>query len=363
MYVRFKKFRIAKSSTKKLICDSAIIYWAKEGPGGFGRSPSESELFALKIIYLFLPVANHYFDYLANLRHLFDSYAIEFESAAESLGILGSISFMFLILWVICRNYNEKGSAFFKTISRFSLSKKERDFISNLSAINIFLVLFFTVSGFVMFFSISFPHIRSHARISIFIAFLALSAMALIGDKILQKDFSLVKKNTIRFLFSTIFILAIFDQVGKITLFVSDSNARVIASYKTSEKFFSDQHFVEEIEKSIPKKAIFIFPIQSFPEGGSYEFLTMYLHSKTLLWSAPSFRGRDSYKWQKTFFTEGFDKFFVKIKNNGFSGVVINRREYLEKKDFLTITSKLKSQALDSPITSPDGNWTFYKIN
>jgi hypothetical protein len=25
MYVRFKKFRIAKSSTKKLICDGAII--------------------------------------------------------------------------------------------------------------------------------------------------------------------------------------------------------------------------------------------------------------------------------------------------------------------------------------------------
>ncbi len=25
MYVRFKKFRIAKSSTKKLICDSAMI--------------------------------------------------------------------------------------------------------------------------------------------------------------------------------------------------------------------------------------------------------------------------------------------------------------------------------------------------
>jgi hypothetical protein len=214
-----------------------------------------------------------------------------------------------------------------------------------------------------MFFSISFPQLRSHARISIFIAFLALSAMALIGDKILQKDFSLVKKNTIRFLFSAIFILAIFDQVGKITLFVPDSNARVIESNKASEKFFSDQYFVEEIEKSIPKKAVFIFPIQTFPEASDYDCLTMYLHSKTLLWSAPSFRGRDSYKWQETFFTEGFDKFFVKIKNTGFSGVVVNRREYLEQKDFLTITSKLKSQALEPPITSPDGNWTFYKIN
>ena len=167
----------------------SFYYWFEHGlnSGAAIRDRDDSEFFGLKISSLFLPAGNHYIEYFAKVRGLFNEYTFEAESACESLGILGSVGFLFLLLWLLGKSFfDEKGSFLQKTIQKFSLKRDEQNLIAHLAGLNLLVVFFATVGGLVMFIAIPFPLIRSHARFSIFIAFLALFLIAIIFDKIIE---------------------------------------------------------------------------------------------------------------------------------------------------------------------------------
>lgn len=339
------------------------VYWLKHGPSHLAsRTPYESELFALRINSLLLPVANHYLDCLANIRDSFNNLTTQNdESGAESLGIIGSIGLLFLFFWTIFSNRSEENSVFQKILKKFSLDSKDQNFISDLAALNISLILFFTSGGLIMFFAIKFPHIRSHARISIFISFICLTAIALLCDKIRQKNYRLTTA-----VFLTLFAFGIFDQVGRISIGSGNPHSLIIQSDEMKKRFNYDKTFFSDVEKSLPQKsAIFIFPVQNFPEGKSYHSLTPYLHSKNLLWSFPTITRRENSIWQQSYYKKNFKEFFGEMKKFNFSAVVIDHKLYIGNKD-LTVLAKLEaqlgSQIKKPPILSQNGDWAFYQI-
>jgi phosphoglycerol transferase len=345
----------------------AILYWIDFGHNSdvAKRNVADSEFFALKIINLFVPVANHYFDYLKNIRELFDAFASEQENFATSLGILAASGFLFLLLWLLARNFSEEKSVFAKTIKKFSLQKNHQDLISNLAGLNLLSILFATVGGLVMFVAVAFPLLRSHARFSIFIAFFSLFLVAIIFDRIIEKK--IFKQKIFAQIFVLfIFVMALFDQVGRVS-------AATIQTEKMKRKFRNDQEFVQKIEKSLPEKSqIFVLPVISFPEGSDdYDLLSAYLHSKNLRWSYPSIAGRESNLWQKKIIKLDFKDFVFELKKAGFSGIYIDRMQMtqyaLEKEkpkawhDLRKIESKLKS--LKKPVlTSDDLRLVFFEI-
>jgi len=336
----------------------SFIHWFQNGGNARvgNRGPIESEHYGLKIINLFLPVANHYIDYLRNLRFLFDEISLKnLEQGSESLGILASTGFLFLILWLFAQNHAGEKSVFQKTIKKYSLNENDQNLISNLAGLNLLSVLFATIGGFVMFFVIPFPLIRSHARFSIFIAFFSLFIMAIIFDKAVKK-----KKLFAKIAILIISTLAIFDQVGKVS-------ASILQSEKAKSAFISDRDFVQKIESTMPKDAmIFVLPVIDFPENVElYDLLLGYLHSKNLRWSYPAIMGRPSSLWQHEVVKMNFEDFIFEIKNKGFSGIYLNQKMMAEKFSWSEVrqfTKQLKQISQDLPLVSADSNLMFFEI-
>jgi phosphoglycerol transferase len=291
---------------------------------------------------------------LRNIRFFFDELPSQnHESGSESLGILTSIGFLFLILWLFAQNHAGEKSVFQKTIKKYSLNENDQNLISNLAGLNLLSVLFATIGGFVMFVVIPFPLIRSHARFSIFIAFFSLFIMAIIFDKAVKK-----KKLFAKIAILIISTLAIFDQVGKVS-------ASILQSEKVKSAFISDRDFVQKIESTMPKDAmIFVLPVIDFPEN-LYDLLGGYLHSKNLRWSYPAITGRPSNLWQHEVVKMNFEDFIFEIKNKGFSGIYLNQKMMAEKFSWSEVrqfTKQLKQISQDLPLVSADSNLMFFEI-
>ena len=336
----------------------SFIYWFQSGGNVSvgNRDTAESERFGLKIINLFLPIGNHYWSYFADLRGRFAEAALEqCESVSESLGLVGSSGFLFLLLWLLAKSQGGANSFFQRTVQKFSLKESEQNLISNLAGLNLITVLFATVGGFVMFIAMPFPLIRSHARFSIFIAFFALFFMAVIFDKMVQK-----KKLWAQIAISIILLLGLFDQVGRIS-------ASAIQNDQIKNRFASDQDFVQRIETAMPSGAmIFMVPILNFPEGEEpYDLLAGYLHSKNLRWSYPAIMGRKSNAWQQEVMRLDFADFISEIKKAGFSGIYIDRMVMSEKyswQEVRKLEARLRKIAKGEMLVSKNFNLVFFEI-
>jgi phosphoglycerol transferase len=292
-------------------------YWNEFGSNKalIRRSAFESDVFGLRLIYFLLPIENHYLKYLSNIKELFNNF-MQWENSAQSLGIIGSIGFVFLLLWLLVKNHSNQNLLLQKTLTRFALNFKDQDLISNLASLNILSLLFASAGGLVMFISISFPFIRSHARFSVIIAFLSLLTIAVLLN-------SYAKKIKSKFIFNLflmiILIVGIFDQIG-VTKF-ENQNAEIISN---------DQEFVKKIEELLPKNsAVFELPLINFPEGSTYDMIRPYLISKQLKWSAPTIYKRESSLWQEKIIKKDFKHFIASLKAAGFSGIYIDRTQYI----------------------------------
>jgi phosphoglycerol transferase len=328
-------------------------YWAEYGTNSMVsyRSVIDSDTYGLRLVYLFLPLENHYFKYFANIGNHFLKLN-QLENRAESLGIIGSIGFLFLLLWLFVKSYDCKESLLQKTIDKFSLSKKDQNLISDLAGLNLLSVLFASAGGLVMFIAISFPVIRAHARFSVFIGFISLSLIAILINQ-------LYKKTNHRIIFNIVLVVAllfaIIDQVG----IQNPQNKQI-------EKINNDSNFVAKIKNILPQNsAIFILPIAQFPEGISYDILRPYLVSKNLRWSSPAVYGRKANLWQEKVTKYGFSQFIKEIKYGGFAGVYIDRSLYLrlhDSKNLANIEAKLQSVAKMPKLVSSDNQLVFFAL-
>ena len=321
-----------------------------------GRRVASSEVFGLRIADLLMPVANHYVTYLSNLRLNFNLEAeVNHERISESLGFIASAGFIFLMIWIIGRNFSQENSFINKTINKISLQKSEQNLISDLAGINLLSILFATAGGLVMFISLPFPMLRSHARFAIFIAFFSLFLVAIISDKIVKK------KIGAKFLIIIAMILALFDQTGRVSAISAQPKEMI-------NKYHSDRNFIENIENSLPKKSmIFILPTYGFPESNldSYESVLAYAHSQNLRWSYPAVKGREAFFWQQKVLAGDFDSFIKEIKAAGFVGVYIDRNQYMREnnaKSLNKLERNLKAISKASELVSQNKKLVFYQI-
>ena len=331
----------------------AFIYFSSNG---FiikldGRNPFESMKFALKIVALLLPNHIHRIDSWLEFTKKFSDFTTN-EATSESLGIIGSAAFLFLLFWLFAKNQDGVKSFLQKIIHKFSLDEKNQNLISALAGLNLLVILYSTMAGFVIFIAVFFPTLRSHNRFSIFIAFFALFLAAIILDKILQN-----KKIWTKFLALIIFILALLDQTPRLSS---------LKSKDLGLRFNSDKNFIEKIERKLPQSSkIFTLPFTRFPEAlGNYANLIGYLHSKNLRWSYPAMRGGESDLWQEKISKLDLRNFIFELKKAGFVGVFINREIYedISGQKLEKIESILKKSSVQKYLISEDRRMEFFEI-
>ena len=310
----------------------------------------QAELYGLKIAQLFMPVNGHglydkYIDYYNDAAFLVN------ENSTAYLGIIGMIGFIILGLWLFARRDGKDGI----------LSKR----LGYLSELNIAMVLLGTIGGIgAMFAFFISPMLRGYNRISIFIEYVAILAVALCMDR-------LVEVINAKKMLKGVLIYIVYGVFGLACIFSIWEGCPNLATppYDTiREEYTSDKDFIERIENQLDEGAmIYQLPYHEYPEFGpvndmwDYHLYVGFVHSDTLRWSYGSIKGREEDKWNKNVSEMNYGDMVRCLKEQGFVGIYVDRRAYLDD-EFAELKTGLEGAAGGSFISSDNGNLYFIKF-
>jgi phosphoglycerol transferase len=308
------------------------------------RAPSESEAYGLKIAHLLLPMDVHRWEPALKLAQQYAAGPppLQTENTASSLGLVASLGFLGL-LGVLLRPSGARPPP----PSR------------RLAILNLACVLFATIGGFSALFAVFVtPQVRAPNRISAFIAFLSLAAVALFLDTLRRRY---VRTGWQRAAFGValgaLLLLGISDQT---------TSAFVPQYAANRERFENDRAFVEAIEQRLPPGAmVFQLPDVQFPEGlrvravGPYDLSRGYLHSPDLHWSFGSMKGRD-HDWRRAVAESPAEAILPQLAAVGYSGVYLDASGYED--GGRTIAAELASALEAQPLLSADGKLAFFDL-
>jgi phosphoglycerol transferase len=338
----------------------SYVYWRSAGPNNIAsvRQAGESDLFALRVTQLVFPRSNHrlprfaeakasYYQGLTAINPGLSTIAYD-----SSLGIVGTAGFLLLIVWALVSPLRAP-------------PKQPSGTPAKLTLLNLTALLLATVGGFgsVLAF-LGFPQIRAYDRMTPFIAFVSLAAMAWAADTLLPQITQRLSAGRLwlRYGVPAMILVAILA----FGLWDQTSPADTPPYGTIAAQFDSDRVFVDSIESSLPSGAsIFQLPYVPFPESagvngtGGYDQLRLYLHSRRLHWSAGAFMGRPSAAWQVQVASLPPAEMVAAVRAREFSGIAIDRYGYADGGSALE--RALKAQpGFGATILSGDGRYAFY---
>lgn len=302
------------------------------------RSSSEAEVYGLKITQLLLPNQSHGIQALQNIQDKYSNAPLPNEGS-EYLGLIGVMGFITLIVTLLI-NHNQVG----KELLLFS-------------RLNLFGVLLGTIGGFGSMFALLItPQIRAYNRISVYIAFLSITAVCLLLTKMYEK-FNIPLGVTV--LLIGIFMIGLREQA----IVNKGGYNDIIFSYRSDEKF------IKEIEGNVSDGAmIYQWVYQAYPETppinamGDYASARGYLHSDTLRWSYGDQKGRKSDIWNRYVASLDIEEKLEVIVLAGFEGIYIDTYAYTND-ELSALTSRLSTILCIEPLVSDDGRLLFYTLN
>ncbi len=315
----------------------SLVYLTVHGENreGVNRLASESELYALKITQLLLPRADHRIEFLDEFADYYNhSFPLVTENVSASLGVMGSLGFLLLLVLIFVRPMLRSDSATPSNTASLHPSSAQSPVLLVLGLVTLSLVLMATVGGFSSLFAMLVStSIRSWNRISIFIAFASVTACMIAVDGLMMRFIKFRNKNLQAVVF--IALSAIILIVG-----VLDQTIKPCRSCMAVNKalFQNDQNFIQTVEKALPPNAaIYQLPYVSYPENGpvnglgSYDQARGHLHSANLNWSFGGMRGRDGDWFFRKISHLPMEQQVVIVKALGFNGIYIDRRGYLSE--------------------------------
>ena len=335
-------------------------YHVQNGPNAMAvqRSPVEADIYAFRLSQLILPSLSHRFAPFAALfgqywTQLFGTTKIGVnESYMSALGLVGAIGFLSLLAWLLLARVRPNAAP-----SRFT------NLMNSLSVLNLSGFLLGTVGGLGALAGRLTAMIRCYNRVSIFIAFLALFAVALILDRLFERIDDKRSARAIAIVVCCfILIFALLDQV------IPDLLPQYEALAASNQ---SDAQIVGSLESVLPKDAmVFQLPYMDFPEGGSmpvwpykmsdYQHFRGPLQSKTLRWSYGAMKGRPGNQWEQNTATLPVPAMVAELKAKGFGAVWVDRTGYEDTG--AAIGADLEKATGSKPMVSEDGQIAVYLI-
>ena len=199
-----------------------------------------------------------------------------------------------------------------------------------LSLLNLAAILLATMGGFGSFLAyLGCSWIRGYCRISVYIGFFSLAAVALTLEAVSRRH---VRTRAARVLYAG--LLGVLAVVG-----ILDQTApRTLPAYEEDRQDFAlEDDFVHRIEASVPEGAmIFQMPYLRFPESvpvartQSYDHLRGYLHSRQLRWSHGSVAGDEGDAWARQVVGQPVPQMVQTLACAGFGGIWLDRWGYAD---------------------------------
>lgn len=312
------------------------------------RSPFHSEFYGLKLTDLVLPLQSHRLGFLGDVTR---EYAATTPLPSEGGPTLGGAATLGLLALVV---------AALGTVLSGGSWRPRTPLMRYASFAALFAFLVATTGGVSALIAyLVTPQIRVWARMSIFIAFFALAAVAL-GLDALRTRLAGFRRGRPVFagVLAAVLVLGLLDQT---------SSAFVPPYAAIAEQQRSDRAFVREIERALPAQAlVYQLPYLSFPEVVSppgrmtdYEPFRLYLVSTRLRWSYGAVRDGPA-DWAGALEHRPVQTLLPGLAAVGFQGVTVDRLGYADGGAHVEATI---AGALGlPPRTSKDGRFSFYDL-
>jgi hypothetical protein len=317
-----------------------IVYRAANGPNDevAKRFWFESENYSLRLTNLLLPVDGHRIVSLARWKNEYTEQIPQTEARSATLGIIGSIGFVWLVA---------VGVAAIAGIGR----RYELGLHAGLATLTVTAFLLATTGGFSTFIAVIWPQIRSWNRLSVFIAFFSLTAVALLLGLLERR----LRGPVFAGVLAVLLAVGVFDQTTTADVPTYDA---VEASWNDDAAFFT------ALEDRLPAGARIVqVPYEPFPEPvntpvGIYEPAKAYLHSDDLDWSWGAMRGRPE-DWAATLAGKPAAEVVTAAREEGFTGILLDR---LALGAAAQATETDFGRVLGNPAQPPDDRYVYFAL-
>ncbi|HEX4108418.1 MAG TPA: hypothetical protein VHX88_09810, partial [Solirubrobacteraceae bacterium] len=328
----------------------SLLYRAEHGNNALlERSLSDTELLGLKPAQLLLPVRDHRLKPLANLNRNFAAkQGVGYcEQCYETLGTGGDIGFLWLL-----------GGAIAAVLGGGALLSRRR--LYGPLALGVLLSLLIASVGGLSDLTAYFitPDIRGWNRMSLFIAFFSLLALALLleaGRRALARRG--VRARWWAVMLGALVVLGVLDETS--TDFIPNYSGAAI-------QWRSDSSFFGTVQRTLGAGAsVFELPYVPFPEGygaatsaqgfasptygTTYEEARGYITSTSLNWSYGAMKGRPA-DWEAALAAKPLAVAVAAATLSGFQGLVIEPSGYgVPRRELM---AALRSQLRQAPVVS-----------
>jgi phosphoglycerol transferase len=299
----------------------------------------ESENYSLRLTNLVLPLDDHRIGALARRKREYTQQIPQTEARSATLGIVATIGLLWLIGLAV--------AAVAGLRRRYDLGLQ-----AGLAALTLAALLIATTGGFSTLIAVAWPQIRSWNRLSVFIAFFALAAVALGVDALRGR----VRRPVGVGLLVAILAVGTFDQ----------TTSTYVPSYDAIEADWrADAAFYDTLERRLRDGAMIVqLPYEPFPEPptpfkGGYEPAKAYLHSDDLRWSYGAMRGRPE-DWAGDHANEPMSELVRDARQAGFSGLLLDGAPYADHG--AAIEAQLRGALRAEPMRSANGRFLFWRL-
>ncbi|MDQ6855089.1 MAG: hypothetical protein M3046_15615 [Actinomycetota bacterium] len=337
----------------------SLLYWQSHGrnPKAIPRGVLDTEYLGLRVSQLVLPRHDHRIASLAEVQARSDRNSPVPSEAGQQLGIVGAVGFVGILVFTLSRLLRRRRD---DDPARGPPSLGTRtEIVQRLGVLTVVAVVVATVSGFsVLIASAGLRFIRSYNRLSVFIAFFALVAVAFALDWLIAR----LPRWHGRAVLAGVLCVAVLG-IG----IVDQTSSADVPDYRALEHAWnSDDAFMRRIETDLgPGAAVFQLPYVFFPEAGAiagtgpYDQVRGWLHADSLRWSWGAVRGREG-DWMGAVVRLPTADALDALTAVGFSGLMIDRAGYDDQGALIQFgyTTTLGQD----PLVSADGRLLFYDL-
>ena len=336
-----------------LSASPTLLYEAEHGsnPEVIDRIPEETEAYSLSLTQMLLPASNHRVAVLAGEKEDFARSTLIPSEGSQSLGLVASIGLLWL-LFVLAAT----------ALGRSMWAVRPLERAAAVAAGMAFLLGTFGGVSSLIAYGVT-AQFRTWNRISPFIAFFALLAVALL----LERAIARMRETRWSFagpavLLAAVTAVAVYDQTPQVRSLAEDP-APLQASYE------SDERFVAELERTLPAQAsVYQLPYLEFPEASNatndvadYEPFRGYLHSRDLSWSYGAMKNRaaDLGACLEDFSNRRLLPILLAM---GFDAIWVDRQA-LEPATAQRLEQSLAALSGQEPLVSDDRRFAAYRID
>jgi hypothetical protein len=298
----------------------------------------ESENYGLRLTNLVLPVDGHRIERLARMKDEYVTKIPQTEARAATLGVVATVGFLWLlaVAFVACVGAGR----------RYDLGLH-----AGLAALTIISFVVATTGGLATLIAVVWPQIRAWNRLSVFLAFFAFAAVALLLGRVERR----LPAAASAVVLALVLAVGVFDQTTK----------AYVPPYEAAKSAWDqDEAFYSDLEAGLPDGAMIAqLPYETFPEPPAarqaiYEPAKAYLHTSGLQWSYGAMRGRAA-DWLGPLAGRPVSEVIAAARERGFAAILVDRLGYAD--GGAAIEAELRALGV-APRRSANGRFLFWNL-